>query len=90
MSTPHGPKQLYSSRGDIVRGLGTGQKWKPRESGAGPAPVLTSFGKLKPVFNVEEGGVILVIVVLVERGHLHALRRGGYDVIFTSFPDPSS
>lgn len=51
---------------------------------------LTLFWSLKPVFNVEEGWVILVIIFLIEGGHLDALCRGCYDVIFARFPDPSS
>lgn len=87
MSTLHGLKQLYSG---WWNSSWTGQKWKSNLFVATWTPVLMSFWILKPVFNVEEGWVVLVVIFLIERGHLYALCRGCYDIIFTCFPDPSS
>lgn len=50
--------------------------------------VLVVF-KIQPVFDVKERGVILVIILLIERSHFYTLCRGCYNVIFPCFSDSS-
>lgn len=42
-----------------------------------------------PVFDIKEGGVVLLVVLLIQRGHFHSLGRGRDDVVLPCFPDPS-
>lgn len=45
--------------------------------------------EIKPVFDIKEGWVILIVILLIKRGHLHTLRRCRYNVIFSCFSDSS-